>query len=186
VAAYLKRLVSSLAAYQLADAVSRVIAVLLLPVYTRYIDPAGYGVVELLATGVILISIAVRLGMIEAFLRFYFSDEDPARRDALARRAAGFLLVTTTVGVVALALAAGPLSKLVLSHRDPTTFRIAVLGLWSFTNLELAYGLLRVDERLRMYAVASVSNVLLTVAAGRVIHQDRARVPVMAERVAGA
>jgi O-antigen/teichoic acid export membrane protein len=169
VAAYLKRLVSSLAAYQLADVVSRVIAVLLLPVYTRYIDPAGYGVVELLANGVILISIVVRLGMIEAFLRFYFSDEDRRRRDALARRAAGFLLVTTTIGAVALALAAGPLSKLVLSHRDPTTFRIAVLGLWSFTNLEFAYALLRVDERLRLYATASVSNVLLTVAASVVL-----------------
>ena len=75
--AYLKRLVSSLAAYQVADVVSKLIAVLLLPVYTRYIHPAGYGVVELLANGVILISIVVRFGMIEAFLRFYFTDEDP-------------------------------------------------------------------------------------------------------------
>ena len=48
-AGYLKRLVSSLAAYQVADLVSKFIAVLLLPVYTRYISPAGYGVVELLA-----------------------------------------------------------------------------------------------------------------------------------------
>jgi O-antigen/teichoic acid export membrane protein len=169
VVAYLKRLVSSLAAYQLADVVSRVIAVLLLPVYTRYIDPAGYGVVELLANGVILISIVIRLGMIEAFLRFYFSDTDSARRDALARRATGFLLVATTVAAAVLALEAGPLSRLVLGYRDPTTFRVAVLGLWSFTNLELAYGLLRVDERLRLYATASVSNVLLTVAGSVVL-----------------
>jgi O-antigen/teichoic acid export membrane protein len=169
VVVYLKRLVSSLAAYQLADVVSRVIAVLLLPVYTRYIAPSGYGVVELLANGVILISIVVRLGMIEAFLRFYFSDEDRERRDALARRAAGFLLVSTTIGAVVLALAAAPLSKLVLGYRDVTTFRIAVLGLWSFTNLEFAYALLRVDERLRLYAIASVSNVLLTVAGSLVL-----------------
>ena len=47
--AYLKRLVSSLAAYQVADIVSKFMAVLLLPVYTRYISTAGYGVVELLA-----------------------------------------------------------------------------------------------------------------------------------------
>ena len=57
------------------------------------------------------------------------------------------------------AAAAGPLSSVVLSHRDPTTFRIAVLGLWAFTNLELAYALLRVDERLRTYATASLTNV---------------------------
>ena len=84
---YLKRLVSSLAAYQLADVVSKFIAVLLLPVYTRYITPAGYGVVELLANGVIFVSILVRFGMIEAFLRFYFTDEDHAasRRARAAR-----------------------------------------------------------------------------------------------------
>ncbi|HWE09344.1 MAG TPA: lipopolysaccharide biosynthesis protein [Solirubrobacteraceae bacterium] len=168
-ATYLKRLVSSLAAYQVADVVSKFIAVLLLPVYTRYIDPAGYGVVELLANGVILVSIVVRFGMIEAFLRYYFVDADQERRDALARRAVGFLLIVTTIVAVVLAVFAGPLSRVVLGYRDATTMRVAVLGLWAFTNLELAYGLLRVDERLRLYAAASLSNVLLTVAASVIL-----------------
>ncbi len=166
---YLKRLVSSLAAYQVADAISKLIAILLLPVYTRYIHRAGYGVVELLATGVILISILVRLGIIEAFLRFYFTDSDPRRRDALARRAVGFLLATTTIVAALLAAGAVPLSKLVLSRRDPAIFLVAVLGLWAFTNLELAYGLLRVEERLRAYATASLVNVGLTIAASLVL-----------------
>jgi O-antigen/teichoic acid export membrane protein len=160
----LRRLVSSLAAYQLADLVSKFIAVLLLPVYTRYISPSGYGTVELLGNGVIFLSIFVRFGMIEAFLRFHFSDADAERRDALARRAVGFLLVTSTIAAIALGLAAAPLSRLVLGHRDVTIFRIAVLGLWAFTNLELAYGLLRVQERLRAYATASLINVLVTIA----------------------
>ena len=51
-----------------------------------------------------------------------------------------------------------------LDQRDPAVFRIAVLGLWTFTNLELAYALLRVDERARAYAIAAVANVLLTIA----------------------
>ena len=166
---YLKRLVSSLAAYQVADLASKFMAVLLLPVYTRYIPPAGYGVVELLGNGVILISILVRFGMIESFLRFYFSDEDQRRRDALARRAVGFLLLTTTIASVVLAVFAAPLSKLVLGYHDAAIFRIAVLGLWSFTNLELAYALLRVDERLRTYAIASLTNVALTIASSVVL-----------------
>jgi O-antigen/teichoic acid export membrane protein len=169
VSSYLKRLVSSLAAYQVADVVSKFIAVILLPVYTRYIHPAGYGVVELLANGVIFVSILVRFGIIEAFLRFYFTDEDPARRDALVRRSVIFLLVASSVAAIVLAAFAGPLSTLVLSHRDTTTFLVAVLGLWSFTNLELAYGLLRVEERLRMYAIASLTNVVLTVIASVVL-----------------
>ena len=47
-----------------------------------------------------------------------------------------FLVLTSTLAAVALALAAAPLSQLLLSHRDTTTFLIAVLGLWSFTNLD--------------------------------------------------
>jgi O-antigen/teichoic acid export membrane protein len=165
VTAYLKRLVSSLAAYQVADVVSKFIAVLLLPVYTRYIPPAGYGVVELLGNGVILISILVRFGMIESFLRFYYSDADQERRDALARRATGFLFLTTTIVSIVLAVFAAPLSKIVLGYSDTAIFRIAVLGLWAFTNLEMAYALLRVDERLRAYATATLINVGITIGA---------------------
>ena len=174
-AGYLKRLISSLAAYQVADVISKLIAVLLLPVYTRFVHPSGYGVVELLANGVILASILVRFGMIESFLRYYYTDgdadadADAERRDALVRRVAAFLLVTTTIAAAALAAFAGPVSRIVLGYRDATTMLIAVLGLWSFTNLELAYGVLRVDERLRLYATASIVNVGLTVAASVVL-----------------
>jgi O-antigen/teichoic acid export membrane protein len=161
---YLKRLASSLGASQVSNVVAKLIGVAMLPVYTHYISTSGYGTIELLANGVILISIIVRFGMIEAFLRFYYSDEDPARRDALVRRTAVCMLITTTL-VAALMLGfAAPLSRIALGSHDAAIFRIAVLGLWSFTNLEYAYAVLRVDERLRVYATASVCNVLLTVA----------------------
>jgi len=169
VTSYLKRLVRSLAAYQVADVVSKFIAVLLLPVYTRYIAPAGYGVVELLGNGVIFISILVRFGIIEAFLRYYFVDADQRRRDMLVRRSVVFLLVATTIVSGVLAALAGPLSRLVLGYRDVPIFLIAVLGLWAFTNLELAYGVLRVDERVRAYAAASLINVGITIAASLVL-----------------
>jgi O-antigen/teichoic acid export membrane protein len=169
VTGYLRRLIRSLAAYQVADVVSKFMAVLLLPVYTRYIHPAGYGVVELLANGVIFISIVVRFGMIESFLRFHFSAADAARRDALARRAVIFLLVVTTIVSAILAALAAPLSKLILGHQDTGIFLVAVLGLWAFTNLELAYALLRVDERVKAYATASLINVGLTIVASLVL-----------------
>ncbi len=163
-AGYLKRLVSSLGAYQLADLLSKVMAIVLLPIYLPRVGAAGYGIVETLATFVILVSIVVRLGMIESFLRFYFTDTNQARRDALVRRTFLFLLVTTTIAAALLAIFAAPISQLVTTERIPGTFRIAVLGVWAFTNLEFAYAILRVDERLRAYATATVANVALTIA----------------------
>src|SRR5207248_1036836 len=104
-----------------------------------------------------------------SFLRYYFRDEGQQRRDQLVRRSVMFLLVTTTLAAGVLAAAAVPLSRLILGYRDATTFLIAVLGLWSFTNLELAYGLLRVDERLRTYTIASLANVGITIVASVVL-----------------
>ncbi|MDQ3676047.1 MAG: hypothetical protein M3401_04460, partial [Actinomycetota bacterium] len=56
------------------------------------------------------------------------------------------------------------LSELLLGFEETGLMRIAVLGLWSFTNLEVAYALLRVDERRRTYLLAAVANVVLSVA----------------------
>ncbi len=162
--AYLKRLLSTAAAYQVADVVSKPIAVLLLPVYTRKLTRADYGTAELLIAMVIFGSIVVRLGIGEAFVRFHYEQADDAGRNALARRAVGFLLAVSSAVALLLLAFAGPLSEVVLDRRDATLFSIAVLGLWAFSNLELAYALLRVEERKRAYAIASLTNVLLTVA----------------------
>jgi O-antigen/teichoic acid export membrane protein len=162
--ALLQRLLKTTAAYQVGDIVSKVFAVVLLPVYTRHVTESQYGVAELLMTGIVLLSILIRLGVGESLVRYHYADGDRARQDALARRSTGFLLVTTTLCAIPLVVFAGPLSELLLDRRDATVLRIAVLGLWTFTNLELAYALLRVDERARAYAVASVANVLMTIA----------------------
>ena len=161
---YARRLLRTGAAYQVADVVSKVIALALLPVYTRALTRADYGTAELLLTVVILASILVRLGLGEAFVRFHYLDDDPERRRRLARTATLVLLASTTLAAGAMALLARPVAELVLGADRPGVVRAAALGLWAFTNLELAYALLRVDERAREYAAAALVNVGLTVA----------------------
>jgi O-antigen/teichoic acid export membrane protein len=161
---YLRRLLRAGAAYQLADAVSKVVALALLPVYTRHLTRADYGTAELLLTSIILFSIVLRLGLGEALVRLHFLDADPERRRRLARTATGTLLISTTVVAGAVALAAEPVSRLLLGAEHPAELRAAALGLWAFTNLELAYALLRVEERAGAFALASLANVALTVA----------------------
>src|SRR5437763_11386961 len=73
---YLRRLATTGAAYQAADVVSRVFAVLTLPLYTRYLTKADYGVAETLVAGVVLLSIPLRLGLSDAFVRFWYVDDD--------------------------------------------------------------------------------------------------------------
>jgi O-antigen/teichoic acid export membrane protein len=161
---YLKRLITTGAAYQFGDIVAKGLALLTLPLYTRHLGTEAYGVAETLLTAVILASILLRVGVGEAFIRFYFDDEDQARRERIARTATATVAWTTTVASLAAVAFAGPLSRVVLPFEDPLLLDCAVLGLWAFTNLEMAYAQLRVDERARAYVYASGANVAMTVA----------------------
>ena len=150
---YLRRLLRTGAAYQLADAVSKVVALALLPIYTRHLTRADYGTAELLLTTIILVSIVLRLGLGEALVRFHFLDADPERRRRLARTATGTLFVATTLAAGAAAIVGrADQSRCCSAPTQPDVIRAAALGLWAFTNLELAYALLRVEERARAFA----------------------------------
>jgi O-antigen/teichoic acid export membrane protein len=164
VASLLKRLAASGAAYQASSLVAGFLALFTLPLYTRHLTRAELGYAETLLTAIILVSILLRFGVGEAFVRFYFDDADEARRDRLAQTTTSFAFVTTTIAALVAVALAGPLSRALLGVRDATLMAFGVLGLWAFTNLEVAYALLRVDERRRTYVIASVANVLLTVA----------------------
>jgi O-antigen/teichoic acid export membrane protein len=163
VLAYLKRLVTTGAAYQFGDIVAKGLALLTLPLYTHHISPAAYGAAETLLTAVILSSILLRAGVGEAFIRFYFDDVDIERRRRIARSASAFVMLTTTPAALLAVAFAGPLSEALLNFHDPVLIECAALGLWAFTNLEMAYAQLRVDERARTYMIASGTNVGLTV-----------------------
>jgi O-antigen/teichoic acid export membrane protein len=163
VLSYLKRLVTTGAAYQFGDILAKGLALLTLPLYTHHLNPEAYGAAESLLTAVILSSILLRVGVGEAFVRFYFDDTDTARRDRIARTATAAVACTTTVAALAVVAFAGPISRLLLNFDDPLLIDCAALGLWAFTNLEMAYAQLRVDERARTYVLASGANVGLTV-----------------------
>ena len=66
VTSYLKRLLAGGAAYQAAAVLAAALAVLTLPLYTRSLSPADYGYAETLLTAIILASILLRLGIVEA------------------------------------------------------------------------------------------------------------------------
>ena len=68
---YLRRLATTGVAYTAASVASKVLAVLLLPLYTSHLSTADYGQAELLFSTVVAASIIIRLGLIEALLRFF-------------------------------------------------------------------------------------------------------------------
>ncbi|QEC46891.1 hypothetical protein FSW04_04315 [Baekduia soli] len=162
-AGLLRRLLASTAAYQAPSILSSVLALVTIRLYTGHLTTTDYGYAENLLTAIIFTSILLRFGIGEAFVRFWFDDDDHGRRVGLARTTTAWAFwAATAVALVGLALA-GPLSRLILDVDDATLMACGLLGLWAFTNLEVAYALLRVEERRRDYVVAGLANVMLTV-----------------------
>jgi O-antigen/teichoic acid export membrane protein len=161
VTGYLRRLATTGAAYTASSVISKLIAVVLLPLYTRYLTPSDYGAAEVLITGVIAASIVIRLGIIEALLRFYYREDE--RPEEVVRTSFASLFWTTTIGLAVLLPLAGPLSELLLDHRDAGLMRIAIFGLWVFTMFEFLTALYRLDERAKAYFTFTVANVLVTI-----------------------
>jgi O-antigen/teichoic acid export membrane protein len=164
---YLRRLATTGAAYTAASILSKVIAVALLPLYTRYLSTEDYGAAEVLFAAVVSASIIVRLGLIEAILRFYYLDDENPERVVKSTFAGLFWLSTLGV-LIALPLAA-PLSELLLPNPEklggsaPELVRIAIVGLWVLTMWEFMLTLFRLEERARAYFVTTILSVIAAI-----------------------
>jgi O-antigen/teichoic acid export membrane protein len=165
---YLRRLASTGAAYTAASILSKLIAVALLPLYTRYLTKDDYGAAEVLFASVVSLSIVVRFGLIEALLRFYYKDDEvPA--EVVSSTFAGLFWFSTIAALIVLPFA-GPIGEALLDPQKPAEFdaaaeltRIAIAGLWVLTMFEFLLTLFRLEERARAYFVTTILNVLATI-----------------------
>jgi O-antigen/teichoic acid export membrane protein len=161
VSGYLRRLATTGAAYTAASIVSKLIAVALLPLYTRYLTPADYGAAEVMFAAVVSLSIIVRLGTIEALLRFYYKeDEDPAR--VISTSFAALFWFATVAALIALPFAE-PISEALLDRSAPDLARISIGGLWVLTMIEYLLTLFRLEERARAFFITTILNVVAAI-----------------------
>jgi O-antigen/teichoic acid export membrane protein len=162
VSGYLRRLATTGAAYTAASILSKVIAVALLPLYTRYLTPDDYGAAEVMFAAVVSASIIVRFGLIEAVLRFYYKDDEQPR-EVVKSSFAGLFWLSTIAMAIAMPFAE-PISELLLVRPAADLARISIAGLWVLTMSEFLLTLFRLEERARAFFTTTIVNVLATIA----------------------
>ena len=163
--AELKRLGRHSAIYGLGGLVSRILATVLLPLYTHYLPPNAYGRVEIVTAATAVLAIVLQLGISSAFFRFYFDAKADAEKLTVIRTSFWFTMMMSTVGLVLGVVFAGAVGHAIGLGHDPSLVRAGAVGLWAQTNYNQLTALFRVEERSVAYAIASVANVLITVAA---------------------
>jgi O-antigen/teichoic acid export membrane protein len=159
----MKELARHSAVYGFGSLVSRFIAVLLLPVYTRFLSPADYGLIETLIALSAVLTVLLAAGVKSAFFRFYFDEEDKRR---VIRTSFWFTMASGTAGLLAGLALAGPISELLFGTSEHADLvRAAFVGLWAHVNYEQMTSIFRVEQRSVAYLIATLINLGLTVGA---------------------
>ena len=165
-AQHIKRLASQSLVYGLGGLISRVLSVLLLPLYTSYLHGRDYGRVETLTALTAVLVAILRLGISSAFFRFYFDSSEWQQRVRVVRTSFWFTMGSATLGLAAGWLAAQPIADaLSLGPDQAWLVRAAFVGLWAQMNYEQLTSLFRVEERPLLFTAATIANLLVTVAA---------------------
>ena len=101
--------------YGLGMVLSRLASVIMLPLYTRMLKPADYGLLQMLDMTVDIVSILVSAGAVTGVMRFYFKTDDAEHRRRVVGSAFLLLTMLNVAGSLALAAAAAPIARTMLS-----------------------------------------------------------------------
>src|SRR5437867_2667140 len=78
-----RELIKHSAVYGAGQVLTRLVSVLLLPLYTHYLRPADYGAFAILDLTANIMSILIGAGMAAAANRYHFEADTPERRNAV-------------------------------------------------------------------------------------------------------
>jgi O-antigen/teichoic acid export membrane protein len=162
----LKELVRHSAVYGFGSIVARVLGVLLLPLYTRYLTPGDFGLIETLVALSAVLTALVTQAMKSAFFRFYFDSKDDRRRLLVVRTAFWYVVAVSTAVLVGGVVLSQPISWILFGTTSHDGLVIAAfIGLWAAMNYEQMTSLFRVEQRSGAYVTATLANVAITIAA---------------------
>ena len=161
----IERLARGTFVYGLGEVASRLLTVLLLPIFTAYLSPTEYGVVSILtALGVVVTSI-FSLGLGAAIAPVYFEGTDRIRKDTVICTTLLLLVASVVVLLAAGAVLSSSISRLLFNVTAYARLVILLLGGSACTILTIPLRqYLQFEERAKSYTALSALSVVITAA----------------------
>ena len=143
---------------------SKAVAFFMLPVYTHYLTPADYGVLQLIDMVLEVASIVAGSRLAAGIFRFYHKAETDEERQAVLSTAMVVLLVSYGLASTAVYTFAPRIAAVALGRgADPTLVRIAGISLLFESMLLVPFSYLRVRDQSVFYVVVTSMKLLLQV-----------------------
>ena len=157
----IKTLVTHVVIYGFGNAGNRLVGFLLIPIYSRYLTPADYGVLALVAMFGQILYAFMNMGQSSALFRTYFRNDNPTRRETVVTTSLWLILgLSFPVGLLALVLAK-PLAWLLTGSPAYTMWVVVgIAGIAFKTLLRLPMAVLRAREQSHAYAAVSFAQTM--------------------------
>ncbi len=158
----LRRLGHDTATYGLGVVLSRAVSFILLPVYTRYLSPSDYGLLQLLQMVVDILAILVSAGTTAGVFRFYFKAQTEDERRRVVVTAFLMLAGLNLAGALVLMPLAPLIWKYGLSHAgSPALVRIAASNFVLDSCVTVPMLLMQVRRRAGLYTATTLGKLIL-------------------------
>jgi O-antigen/teichoic acid export membrane protein len=151
--------------YGLGMIIGRAVSFIMLPIYTRYLTPADYGVMALVEMTLDFVTILAGARLVVGFFHFYHGAETEQQRNEAS--STSFLLIAGLYAVVGVTImaAAEPLSRLIFqSDAQTLVIRLAAANVACQSLLIVPLSLARVEDRSIMYVMANLAKLFLALA----------------------
>jgi O-antigen/teichoic acid export membrane protein len=158
----LKKLGKHSLIYGLGNTVSKAIAFILIPLYTAYLTPGDYGVLQLCRLLNSVLTIVLLLGMSSSMFRVYYKVSSNEDRQLLINSTFITFIFFSILVLVPLYIFSSTISKAVIGYENSQyVFNILILSIFleSFFSLQLA--VLRAEERSKLYTLVNLIRIVL-------------------------
>lgn len=139
-------------------------ALVMLPIYTRYLDPADYGAIEMLTMALEIAGILMGLRISQAMFRFYILEENENKKKLIVSTVYVAAVILSVIGVFTLEALSPVFVKLLFGNLEYLTeFRLFVFTLvtMAISNTGMVY--IQAQQRPALYVVMSALTLVLQV-----------------------
>jgi len=161
-----KRFIKHFLVYGFANILSRAVGFVLIPIYTRYLTPVDYGVIEILSLISTIFINLLGIGLSSATLRFYFEYVTEDERKEVISSALILCCLFGIIGISLLYLNAVTLSSLFFDKiNDQFIYFIRLMLMTMFFDLisEVPLALMRAREKSALFSIVSFTKFVFAI-----------------------
>lgn len=148
--------------YGLGNIGTKIIAILLLPLYTAYLTPADYGVLQICNVLSSIIVTVIIMGSSSALFKVYYEDENEENRRVILGTTTIFYLITAAMIIFPLIILRRLISQILIGGEQSNYLLLLVLIAAYFEGLiSLGLAILRAHEKSVTYAIFSVFRLII-------------------------